>query len=327
MKGALLALCTVITWAMVNVVNRYCVVKFDVNILLFTAFLIFSGGVGLLLIRKKVEPQDWKKGIKYSWLYTIMQIIKSFTLISTYLYITTTEASLLFNLEIIVTYLFVYLIFKRRPHKSDYWGIIVILTGIILFIYSLPAHMRMNVSILILIASAASCIRSIVVEYTTQKNPETSVRQKCGISGYTMTISGLGLIVFFFITAVVKHFIGEVPTSLHFLTYFPDLKEFINMKTIISACIAGFFIDSLSVYLFYATLKTATSEVFMTFRAFQPIVVFLTELIAAIYYRAMLPDLSTKDYILGSIIILGTLLILIVPSKQKTQRSKDFIAQ
>ena len=209
MKGVLLALSTVIVWAILNVVNRFCVLQYDVNIMVFTSFMIFATGVTLMIIRKQVIPQNWKSGVKYSWLYTIMQIIRSFTMISTFLYITSTETSLLFNIEIIITYILAYAIFRRIPYKGDFLGILIILLGFILFIFSLPVHMRVIVSILVLLSATASCIRSIVVEETTIWNPDTSVRQKCGISGYTMFYGGLSLIVFFFAIALLKFFLGD----------------------------------------------------------------------------------------------------------------------
>lgn len=148
MKGVLLALSTVIVWAILNVVNRFCVLQYDVNIMVFTSFMIFATGVTLMIIRKQVMPQNWKSGVKYSWLYTIMQIIRSFTMISTFLYITSTETSLLFNIEIIITYILAYAIFRRIPYKGDFLGILIILLGFILFIFSLPVHMRVIVSII-----------------------------------------------------------------------------------------------------------------------------------------------------------------------------------
>lgn len=326
-KGVLLALLTVIVWAILNVVNRFCVLKFDVNIIVFTAFMIFTTGVSLMLIREPVMPEGWKKGVKYSWLYTIMQIIRSFTMISTFLYITSTETSLLFNIEIIITYLLAYVIFRRIPYKGDYIGILIMLAGFILFIITLPQHIRTIVTVLVLISATASCIRSIVVEETTIWNPDTTVRQKCGISGYTMFYGGLTLVAAFFAIAFFKFFMnGELPAYLHFLYYLPDLTEMIHPETIISACIAGFFINACTTYLYYATLKHSTSETFMAVRAFQPMITFIFEVIAAIFYAAMRPALDTKDYIFGGIIILGSLLILIVPKQGGyTHQSKDFI--
>ena len=115
--------------------------------------MIFATGVTLMIIRKQVMPQNWKSGVKYSWLYTIMQIIRSFTMISTFLYITSTETSLLFNIEIIITYILAYAIFRRIPYKGDFLGILIILLGFILFIFSLPVHMRVIVSILVLLSA------------------------------------------------------------------------------------------------------------------------------------------------------------------------------
>ena len=271
--------------------------------------MIFATGVTLMIIRKQVIPQNWKSGVKYSWLYTIMQIIRSFTMISTFLYITSTETSLLFNIEIIITYILAYAIFRRIPYKGDFLGILIILLGFILFIFSLPVHMRVIVSILVLLSATAS------------------VRQKCGISGYTMFYGGLSLIVFFFAIALLKFFLGDrLPPFLSFLTLLPDLPEMIHPETIISACLAGLFINASTTYLYYATLKFSPSETFMAVRAFQPVLTYLLEVIAALYYAAMRPQLDTQDYIYGGIIILGSLLILIIPSKGSyTHQSKDFI--
>lgn len=327
MKGVLLASMTVIIWATLNVVNRYCVLKYDTNIIVFTSFMILATGVSLILIRQRVTPVEWKNGIKYSWLYTTMQIIRSFFMISTFIYITSTETSLLFNIEIIITYIMSYLIFHRKPHKGDYLGILVILAGFILFILSLPKENRLLISILILISATASCIRSIVVEETTIHNPNTTVRQKCGISGYTMFMSGLLLTAFLFIIGSIKYFLGSnVPVFLSPLHYLPSFSEILHPATIISACIAGFCINAMTTYLYYATLKYSTSENFMAIRSFQPVLTYAFELIAAIFYASMRPQLDVKDYILGGVIILGSLLILIVPPKQEQpQISKDFI--
>ncbi len=328
MKGVLFAISTVLVWAILNVVNRYCVVKYDVNIIVFTSYMIFATGVSLLLIRKRVTPQDWKNGVKYSWLYTLMQIIRSFSMISTFVYITSTETSLLFNIEIVITYIMAYLIFRRKPYKGDYWGIFIILTGFILFIVSLPKEIRTVVSILVIVSATASCIRSIIVEETTVRNPQTTVRQKCGISGYTMFVGGLLLVIFFFITAGVKYLLGENPPQmLSILNYLPDFKEIFHPATIISACTAGFCINALTTYLYYSTLEYSKSETFMAVRAFQPVITYTLEFLAAFYLAAMRPDLNLKDYLFGCLIILGSLLILVVPSRTKVQKtSKDFIA-
>lgn len=328
MKGVLFAISTVLVWAILNVVNRYCVVKYDVNIIMFTSYMIFATGVSLLLIRQQVTPQDWKSGVKYSWLYTFMQIIRSFSMISTFVYITSTETSLLFNIEIVITYIMAYLIFRRKPYKGDYWGIFIILTGFILFILSLPEEIRTVVSILVIVSATASCIRSIVVEETTVKNPQATVRQKCGISGYTMFVGGLLLVVFFVITAGIKYLLGENPPYiLSILNRLPDFEAILHPATVISACVAGFCINASTTFLYYSTLEYSKSETFMAVRAFQPVITYSLELVAALYLASMRPDLNLKDYLFGSLIILGSLLILIVPSRTKVRNtSKDFIA-
>ena len=161
--GALYALLSIITWAIISVITRFCIIYLETNILVFATLQIFSAGVALLLIRKPVTRDGWRSGVKYSWLYTILQICRNFFLAAIYLSITSTETSLLINGEIIVTTILAYIFFKRRPHPSNIFGMLVILVGIILFIQSLPENIQLRVSIIISLAVIASCTRAIVV--------------------------------------------------------------------------------------------------------------------------------------------------------------------
>ncbi|MCR9012540.1 DMT family transporter [Gabonibacter chumensis] len=315
--GALFALLSVITWSVNSVVTRYCLLNYDINILVFTSLQIFSGGVALLIIREPVTTQSWKSGVKYSWLYTWLQIFRNFFLAAIYLYISSTETSLLINLEVIITTILTYFLFKRTPNGSDIIGMLVILTGIVLFLLSLPEAIRGKIAILVVLAAFASCIRAVIVEKTTITSPNTTTRQKCGISGYTMFWGGFSVICILSGIALFEHFFAKDLMNLPLSTlYLPKIKDIINPAGIISACLTGLLLTSLSTYLYYATLQTATAETFMTFRAFQPMLTYSLEVWAATYYFAMRPDLSTKDFILAGVIIFGSFLILITPPKR-----------
>ena len=128
--GALYALLSIITWSVISVITRFCLLNYDANILVFASMQIFAGGVALLLIRKPVTAQGWKAGVGYSWLYTLLQILRNFFLAAVYLYITSTETSLLINIEVVVTAILAYIFFKRKPHSSDIVGMLVITVGI-----------------------------------------------------------------------------------------------------------------------------------------------------------------------------------------------------
>ncbi|HAM82583.1 MAG TPA: EamA family transporter, partial [Butyricimonas sp.] len=216
--GALYALLSVITWSIISVITRFCLLNYEANILVFASMQIFAGGVALLLIRKPVTAEGWKAGVGYSWLYTLLQIFRNFFLAAVYLYITSTETSLLINIEVVVTAILAYIFFKRKPHSSDIVGMLVITVGIILFIRTLPETIQLRVSILVSLAVLASCTRAIVVEKTTVASPNTSVRQKCGISGFTMFWGGTSVMLFLTLIALVEHYFAKelmaVPFSM-----------------------------------------------------------------------------------------------------------------
>ena len=204
---------------------------------------------------------------------------------------------------------------------------LVITVGIILFIRTLPETIQLRVSILVSLAVLASCTRAIVVEKTTVASLNTSVRQKCGISGFTMFWGGTSVILFLTLIALVEHYFAKELMAVPFsMLYLPKLTEIFHPMTIIAACVTGFLLSSLSTYLYYATLQTATAETFMTFRAFQPMLTFGLEAWIAVYSIDLRPDLDTRDYILACIIILGSLLILIMPPKRvEENRSKQYM--
>lgn len=325
--GAIYALLSVIIWAVISVITRFCLLNYDVNILVFSTLQIFAAGVALLIIREPVFQKGWKAGINYSWLYTLLQILRNFFLAAIYLYITSTETSLLMNAEVVVTAILAYIFFKRRPHGSYIVGMLIITVGIVLFIHYLPAAIHLRVSILLSLAVLASCVRAIVVEKTTIASPNTTIRQKCGISGFTMFWGAAGVMVVLTMIALFEHFFAKdlINIPLSWL-YLPKLADIFHPETIISACITGFVLTSLSTYLYYATLQTSTAETFMTFRAFQPMLTYGLEAWVAVYSIDLRPQLDTKDYILGGVIILGSLLILIMPPKREGQtRSKQYM--
>ena len=317
--GSLYALLSVITWSIISVITRFCLLNYEANILVFASMQIFAGGVALLLIRKPVTVEGWKAGIGYSWLYTLLQIFRNFFLAAVYLYISSTETSLLINVEVVITAILAYIFFKRKPHSSDIAGMLVITIGIILFIRTLPETMQLRVSILIFLAVLASCTRAVVVEKTTIASPNTSV--------FTMFWGGISAILFLILIALVEHYFAKELMAVPFsMLYLPKLSAIFHPMTIIAACVTGFLLTSLSTYLYYATLQTATAEIFMTFRAFQPMLTFGLEAWIAVYSIDLRPDLDTRDYILACIIILGSLLILIMPPKRvEENRSKQYM--
>ena len=318
--GALYALLSIITWAIISVITRFCIVYLEANILVFATLQIFSAGVALLLIRKPVTREGWRSGVKYSWLYTILQICRNFFLAAVYLYITSTETSLLINGEIVVTTIFAYIFFKRRPHASNIFGMIVIMVGIVLFIQSLPEAIQLRVSVLMSAVIIASCTRAIVVEKTTIASPDTTTRQKCGISGFTMFWGGIIVMSALTVIAIGEHIFAPGFFDSHpSWFYLPRIEDILHPTTIVSACLTGFMLTSLSTSLYSATLQTATAETFMTFRAFQPMLTYGLESLVAVYAINLKPDLDIKDYILGCVIILGSFLILLMPPRRTKQ--------
>lgn len=78
---------------------------------------------------------------------------------------------------------------------------------------------------------------------------------------------GTSVILFLILIALVEHYFAKELMAIPFsMLYLPKLTEIFHPMTIIAACVTGFLLTSLSTYLYYATLQTATAETFMTFR-------------------------------------------------------------
>ena len=176
---------------------------------------------------------------------------------------------------------------------------LVIMVGIVLFIQSLPEAIQLRVSVLMSAVIIASCTRAIVVEKTTIASPDTTTRQKCGISGFTMFWGGIIVMSALTVIAIGEHIFAPGFFDSHpSWFYLPRIEDILHPTTIVSACLTGFMLTSLSTYLYYATLQTATAETFMTFRAFQPMLTYGLESLVAVYAINLKPDLDIKDYIM-----------------------------
>ena len=87
-----------------------------------------------------------------------------------------------------------------------------------------PETIQLRVSILVSLAVLASCTRAIVVEKTTIASPNTSVRQKCGISGFTMFWGGTSVMLFLILIALVEHYFAKELMAVPFsMLYLPNL--------------------------------------------------------------------------------------------------------
>ena len=120
---------------------------------------------------------------------TLLQIFRNFFLAAVYLYITSTETSLLINIEVVVTAIPGLHLFGENPTASSdiVWDAEVITVGIILFIRTLPETIQLRAPFLSLPGSSGK----LWLEPSSSRENHCRQshylrRQKCGISGFTM---------------------------------------------------------------------------------------------------------------------------------------------
>lgn len=199
-KAGILSLITIFLWALLNVTVRYFVIEYNSHPLAIACTNSLFCAFALLLIGKRINPLPILKDIN-TWLLGFSQIFKNVCMIYAFVYISSTEANLLTNVEIILSVLLTWAVFKRRPSFVDFSAITFILFGCLIILANLPSNVRFLAAFWVLAASIFTSLRSILVERHPQNKKDLSIRSRCAVTGWIMLSTSVVFSLFFIVTA------------------------------------------------------------------------------------------------------------------------------
>lgn len=323
-KAAVLSLTTIMCWAISNIFLRYCLLEYDCNqYAMACSNIVFCGLTMIALGGRKTDV--WKIIKNYqTWVFGGLQIFRNMFMLMAFCYISSTQANLLANIEIVFSVLFAWFLFKRKPGPIDGVAMIFIVIGCFILLAGLPFDVMVKASLFVTISAFLNVLRTIIAEVYTDNKANLSVKERLSMTGWVMFVSAMTFII---AAAVLGFIVSVVPNSvietLPFLKILPSPSEYIALNNVLSGLINGVCFYALSMYCYLYAVSLSNSEYFMMFRSTQAVFTYMVEVLVSSFTVLPFLSLTATDWTAAITIILSSAcMVLMRTSRGKRLRQK-----
>lgn len=316
-KAAFLSIMTILCWAMSNVFLRYCLLEYGCNqFAIACSNVLFSGLAMIVLGSRQTDVRRIITNYK-TWIFGALQIFRNLFMIMAFVYISSTQANLLANLEIVISVLFAWFLFGRRPGDIDIVSMIFIVVGCFILVAGLPLDVMVKATVFVLISAFLNVLRTIIAEVHDDNKADLSIKERLSVTGWIMFVSGLAFIVIaislsFLVAALPESIINGLP----FLKSLPKPLEYIAFKNIACGFINGIFIYSVSMYCYLYAVSLSNSEYFMMFRSTQAVFTYGVEVAVSTLTTLPFLALTANDWLAAVTIILSSACMILMRTKR-----------
>lgn len=276
-----------------NVYLRIAVQEWHVQPVVFTcvclmvsAFILsLSAGPGKLVKETLKSPA--------TWLY-------SFVLIGAYVvdvyvmrYVSATEASFFSRMTIPLSLLIAWVLFKRKPKRSDMYGLSIIILGLAWLIYLQPLTALGIILFVVILSALFQTIQFVIAETHSEAvaaSKNGTIRDKARVVGFVTFISSAVFLVLSLTLSFLRQSFDLAVLS--YIDFLPEPSGFIHFNTVMAACFYGVFILPFIRYFKWAASYNLKAENILVFMAFIPVLTYAIESGAA-----LVMDLPSNAYV------------------------------
>lgn len=325
-KAGLLSIGTVLFWALLNVSLRYCVLEYGCNQFAIACSNAIFCGLALIAIGNyKINIWNILKNYQ-TWLFGLIQVLRNVCMISAFVYISSTQANLLTNIEIVFSVLFAWALFKRRPSGVDFFAMLFIVIGCFILVAGIPYDVMGKATLWVLAASVLSALHALFAEIHPDNRGDLDMKDRFSVTGWIMFVSGLAFIIFF---ALLSGIVALLPENLvshtHFLKYLPEPMEYVAWNNIIGGFVTGVFFYAISMYFYLYAVSISTSEYFMMYRSTQAVFTYIVELIFSVFVALPFIPLNLNDWFAAVTIILSSVCMILMRTPRGEKLRKAII--
>lgn len=306
-KAGVLSLTTILFWAISNIFLRYCMLEHGCNqFAIACSNALFCGLAMIALGNHKINV--WKIIANYqTWVFGSLQIFRNLFMIMAFVYVSSTQANLLSNIEIVFSVLFAWFLFKRKPGEVDVAAMIFIVFGCFILLAGLSFDVMVKVSAFVAISSFLNVLRTIIAEVYDDNKATLSIKDRLSMTGWIMFVSGITFIlVAAFLAFAVSYVPQGIKESLPFLNMLPAPKEYISMNNVLCGFINGVCFYAISMYCYLYAVSLSNSEYFMMYRSTQAIFTYVVEVLVSSFTALPFLSLTANDWLAAVTIILSS---------------------
>jgi len=290
-KGTFFSFLTIILWATSNIFLRYGLLELGCNQFAVACSNVLFSGLALIAIGGRNTNVKEIITNHQTWVFGALQIFRNLFMLMAFVYISSTQANLIANVEVIFSVLLAWAIFGRKPGFIDFVAMVFILFGCFILVADLPMDTAIKAIVFVMISALLNNMRTVFAELHHDNRANLSIRDRLSLTGWILFVSA---ITFMIVAAVLSTVVSCLPES--FLETFevfkllPKPMEYIAPNNILCGLINGVLIYAASMYCYLYAVSLSNSEYFMMIHSSQSLFTYFAESIAAAF--ALLPALS-----------------------------------
>lgn len=308
-----LAMFTVLLWAVDTVYGRWAVTVLDANPAIFSCVSLLAASTVLIIIAGPGKAGLETLRRPHTWAYGIFQIMLSISLNWGLTFVSATELTFLSRFSIPLSVLLAWAFLHRKPSGLDSLSLLIIGFGLYLVIGQTNPDGRIPGLLCIASVALFQTLRTMVAEIHPEAVQAQNVKTRCRVTGYVLLVTSFCLLLLTMAGAAMKVALADNPVGMQVipvLASMPGWEDVLHRPTIYSAVLFGGTVLPLAMYLYFHVARLVKTEVFMSMIAFLPFFTYFAE--HSLANAGVLEPTVIPPALLGfgSIIVLGAMLMI-----------------
>lgn len=314
-KAGVLSLLTIFLWAVSNIFLRYSVLEFGCNQFAIACSNVLFSGLAMIFLGN--HRTDVLKIITnyQTWVFGALQIFRNFTMIMAFVYVSSTEANLLANIEIVFSVMVAWMWFHRRPSRVDVFSMLLIFIGCAVLVMDLPIKIMAKVAAFVCASAFLNVLRTVVAEVYKDNKSQMSIKDRLSMTGWIMVVSAF---TFVLVAALLGLLVSYLPpawyNNLPFLKTLPEPSEYIALNNILCGMVNGIVFYAASMYCYLYAVSLSTSEYFMMYRSTQAVFTYIVEFTVSFFTALPFANLNVVQWFAALLVILSSACMVLMRS-------------
>lgn len=314
---------------LVQVVSRYSSIMLQVNPVVFSCcafascalILIARGGHGPL-VKETIRSVD-------TWLYGFALMISYIIGMYLYVYVTSTELTMLQKVSVALTLFCSWLFLARKPDIYQLIGTLIVTVGVGIVAYDVQSEYKGYVFFMSFIYGSVQAARVFLAElhrpHAKAASMSNDPKAKSRVIGFVMLIVSVIFLTGSLLVALVQHIDGQ-----SILRGFPSLSDFQHAPTVIAGLLTGILLMAPLRVLEFSSSNIIKAENFIAVLTFMSVSTLFWEWATQGLTGMDIKTISGLDLVAVFFITLGGLVISLtrkIKKKEKIEDSLRYCAQ
>ena len=307
-RGLIMAFSAVTLWGILDAASRYSVVTLGVDPWMFSCINLMAGGAVMVMVAGRKHHNMSTLYNAHTWLFGFFRVLTTLCLVFAFTSISASEANFMLRINVIMGFIAAYLLFKRKMHKTDIPGGILLIIGFLTIALRQEDGFLNFAVILVIIAAVCDIILITIAETHPVSKRASGLKARLRYTGFVLLVTSFFFMGIAFLLAQLKANLDISTLPLWVQTPIdqaPTLKSFSTPLVWVTGVTIGIFLRAPSMYLYLYAARLLKTEVLTMAATFAPFAALGAEGLFFAFGLMHSPTLDIIDIFAGTLMTAG----------------------